>query len=156
MKVYIIFKSFSSMKCVSVVSVAKHGIISTLMFQIDFFFQMGFFRRYCWPPKNQLCIRAVQSATWKVNLQGAITVHAARKQCPYHKCHSPYCLWSTYSRSPLCFFQSNHPRALDPFILTIWPWFPPALHFCSWLLDIGQSDRGLTRTMAWYWLSVET
>lgn len=37
MKVYIIFKSFSSMKCVSVVSVAKHGIISTLMFQIDFF-----------------------------------------------------------------------------------------------------------------------
>lgn len=31
------------MKCVFVVSVAKHGIISTLMFPIDFFFQMGFF-----------------------------------------------------------------------------------------------------------------
>jgi hypothetical protein len=31
------------MKCVSVLFVAKHGIISTLMFQIDFFFQMGFF-----------------------------------------------------------------------------------------------------------------
>lgn len=32
------------MKCVSVVSVAKHGIISTLMFQIDFF-SNGFFQR---------------------------------------------------------------------------------------------------------------
>lgn len=37
MKVCIIFKSFSSMKCVSVVSVAEHRIISTLMLPIDFF-----------------------------------------------------------------------------------------------------------------------
>ena len=37
-KVYIILKSFSSMKCVSGVSVAKHGIISNVMVQIDFFF----------------------------------------------------------------------------------------------------------------------
>ena len=37
-RVYIIFKSFSSMKYVSGVSVAKHGIISTIMLQIDFFF----------------------------------------------------------------------------------------------------------------------
>lgn len=34
------------MKCVSVVSVAEHRIISTLMLPIDFFFQMGFFVRH--------------------------------------------------------------------------------------------------------------
>ena len=62
-KVYIIFKSFSSMKCVSGVSVAKHGIISTVMLQIDFFFSNGLFHEALLTPRNQLHTRAAQNAT---------------------------------------------------------------------------------------------
>lgn len=50
---------------------------------------MDFFVKHCWPPRHHLHFRAVQSAAWKVNLQGAITVHTTRKQSLYCEYHSP-------------------------------------------------------------------
>lgn len=35
------------------------------------------------------------------------------------------------------------------------PYVPPALHFCSCFLGIGQSERSPTRTLAWYRISAE-
>lgn len=146
------FKSFSSMKCVFVVSVAKHRIISTLMFPIDFF-QMGFFMRHRWPPRNQLHIRAVQNATWKVNLEGAITVHTTRKRSLYGKYHSLDHLQATYSRSPLCFLQLNYPKVLNlsPFSL-----YNPDFPLLLIALGLGQSESGPTRTRAGCWVFAES
>lgn len=36
------------------------------------------------------------------------------------------------------------------------PYIPPALHFCSCFLGIGQSERSPMRTLAWYRISAET
>lgn len=117
---------------------------------------MGFFTGHCWPPRNQLRIRAVQGATWKVNLRGAITVHATRKQCLYYECHSPDSLWATYFRSLLYSLQSNHPRVLYPFIsVTILPLRPPSSplllmflgHRAKW--EESHENPGLIQNICW-------
>lgn len=112
---------------------------------------MGFFMRHCWLPRNQLHVRAMQNATWKVNLQGTITVHTTRKLSRYCEYHSPDHLDTTYSRSPLCFLQSNYLKAFDPFIiLTALPWFPLDFHFCAQLLGIKQREApSLMLSICW-------
>lgn len=98
--------------------------------------------RQSWPSRNQLHIRTVQPAAWKVNLQGAVTVHTARKQplsCEYH---CPDYLQATYSPSPLCFLPSNYSKASDLLTaLSALPWFSLLLHFCSQLLGLGPNER---------------
>lgn len=139
------------MKYVSGVSVAKHGIISTVMLQIDFFFfQMGFFVRHCWPPRNQLHTRAAQNATWKVNLQGAKTVHATRKQSLYGNTILPtICkphILDTLS-APL---QLNYPQAFNPFlILTVLSWLHPSFPLGHMVAGLQAKWEGPHRNPAW-------
>ena len=105
-KVYIILKSFSSMKCVSGVSVAKHGIISNVMVQIDFFFffQMGFFVRHCWPPGNQLHTRAAlmqhEKLTFKELKQFTQQENSPFMGVPFSRLSASHVFWTL---SPLLF-----------------------------------------------------
>lgn len=109
--------------------------------------------RHHWPPRNQLCIRAAQNATGKVNLQGAITAHTTGKWPLYCECHSPDHLQATNSRSPLCFLQLNYPKASDSLtFLTLRFSFPPGSSLSLILLGLGQHERGLTKTWAWCWV----
>lgn len=137
------------MKCVSVVSVAEHRIISTLMLPIDFFFQMGFFVRHRWPPRNQFCIRAVQNATWKVNLQGAITVHTWKLSC-YGGTILPDRLQAMSSGSPLHSLQLDFSQTFHPLIsLTVLSWCHPSFPLLCMVAGFRTTWEGPPGTPSW-------
>ena len=126
------------MKCVSGVSVAKHGIISNVMVQIDFFFFFpnGLFCAALLTSRKPITHQGSTDATWKVNLQGAKTVHTTRKQSLYGSTILPtVCkprILDTLS-TPL---RLNYPQAFNPFlILTVLSWPHPS--FPLWLLVAG-------------------
>lgn len=56
-----------------VLSVAEHGIIPTLMFRIDFFFQMGFYHSTADLPESNSTLEWCRTPLEKLNLQGAMT-----------------------------------------------------------------------------------
>lgn len=67
------------MKCISVLSVAEHGIIPTLMFWIDFFFfQMGFYHSTADLPESNSTLEWCRTPLEKLNLQGAMTSQSHR------------------------------------------------------------------------------
>ena len=111
---------------------------------------MGFFVRHCWPPRNQLHTRAAQNATWKVNLQGAKTVHTTRKQSLYGNTILPTICKPHILDTVSAPLQLNYPQAFNPFlILTVLSWLHPSFPLGRMVAGLQAKWEGPHRNPAW-------